>query len=275
MNWITTPNKGQCHKQNALTHLFPARLASSTQQLWLTTLHSVFPTSLCVLSAWPVNTLWPLRWRRHTVSESPLEAAIPSHTWVLCIVDSACRTSSSGWRTVHAWCIRWLACMNVGAHALQGQQLPEAFHFRDKVSQSPPATWPLCVQLYCIMLSSLREGEETGGNKAAASGYQFVQTAMFCNHLTAVIGVYRATLRHGNGVRIVASCGTVNLLYKRVVITAPCCLQNAQQYINIYTARTGFTVIITPHIWMNCINELCKMTAVIRFLLCEPFDYDT
>lgn len=162
MIWITTPNKGQCHKQNALTHLFPARLASSTQQLWLTTLHNVFPTSLCVLSAWPVNTLWPLWWRRHTVSESPPEAAIPSHTWVLCIVDSACRTSSSGWRTVKAWRIRRLACMNVGAHVLRGQQLPEAFHFTDKVSQSPPAAWPLCVQLYCIMLSSLREGEETG-----------------------------------------------------------------------------------------------------------------
>lgn len=165
MNWITTPNKGQCHEQNALTHLFPARLASRTQQLWLTTLHNVFPTSLCVLSAWPVNTLWPLRWRRHTVSESPLEAAIPSHTWVLCIVESACRTSSSGWRTVNAWCIRWLACMNVGAHVLQGQQLPEAFYFRDKVSQLPPAAWPLCVQLYCIMLSLLREVEETGETK--------------------------------------------------------------------------------------------------------------
>lgn len=83
---MTTADRGR-----TLSLAFPVCLASNTQQPGL---YEFTPRlfSLCVLSAWPVNKVRLLRWRRYTACANHPRLLSP----LAGVVDSACWTSSVG-----------------------------------------------------------------------------------------------------------------------------------------------------------------------------------
>lgn len=104
-----------------------------------------FYTSLCVLSAWPVNTVRFMQGRRYTVSIplrplSTLPLELPSL--------STQHVGQAPWVATQPRLTHCVVSMYECARVLRGQRLPEASRLRDS---KVPSGHLLCGPLRCVV----------------------------------------------------------------------------------------------------------------------------
>lgn len=147
MLWFEYIHKKRANqKQNTLTHWFPAYPVSNTLPALAYEFMWRFYANLCVLSAWPVNTVRFMRWRRYIVSKPlrllsslPLELPLLStqHVGQAPWVATLLRLTHQVVSMYECVCVRGTRSAVARGRSLERQQ----------GSQRPPAVRPpaLCV----------------------------------------------------------------------------------------------------------------------------------